>query len=578
MKNVTLCSHIIIPAAQASTETFGFLGKKGGGKTYAAQKLFEQLFYFGTQCVALDPVGNWWGLRVGADGKSAGLAIPVFGGPKGDIPLEATAGAFIAQVVVKRGISVILDVSRFRKGERKRFATDFAEEFFQLKKDHVSPVHLFVEESHVFVPQRVQKGEERMLGAMEDLVRIGRNYGIGCSLISQRAASVNKDVLTQVECLFAFQTSSAQDKKALKDWVEENESEGLSLLAQLRVLQKGDALFWSPSFLRIFRRVHIDHKDTFDASATPTAGSKPVKPQHLAQVDLDQIRDAMKETIAHAEENDVTALKAKVRNLEAQLAKKPVHRPQDILPSIDPVQVKRIEALVAKLQKLTLEPAIERLDRVRDRLAQAQQAVIAESHNLRTMFTQTQAPIVRMPSMTVVPGQKPLKVEMVKTRPERETKLRAGAFQMLQYLAAWAAEGLTRRQLATFVGIKSTGTTFSSYLSNIRVADFIVERGDCLVITAKGLEHVGNDRLERPTTTQELVTLWSRSLRLGAVQMLEHLVAVYPHAVGRDALAAHVNISENGTTFSSYLSNLRANGLVDDVDRIHVKASADLFP
>src|SRR5690606_12146368 len=117
------------------------------------------------------------------------------------------------------------DVSRFRKGERKRFMTAFAEEFFHLKKDAPSAVHLFVEEAHVFCPQRPREGEEPMLGAMEDVVRIGRNYGIGVTLISQRAATVNKDVLSQVECLIAYQTSSAQDKKAIKEWIEENEDE-----------------------------------------------------------------------------------------------------------------------------------------------------------------------------------------------------------------------------------------------------------------------------------------------------------------------------------------------------------------
>jgi len=190
-----------------ATETLGFLGRKGRGKTYGAQRWFELLFKAGVQCVALDPVGNWWSLRVDQDGKSPGLKVYVFGGPHGDVPLLPDKGAYIARVIVETGISVVLDVSRFRKAERKRFMTAFAEEFFHLKKNAPSPVHLFVEEAHVFCPQRPREGEEPMLGAMEDVVRIGRNYGIGVTLISQRAATVNKDVLSQVECLIAYQTS-----------------------------------------------------------------------------------------------------------------------------------------------------------------------------------------------------------------------------------------------------------------------------------------------------------------------------------------------------------------------------------
>ncbi len=45
---------------------------------------------------------------------------------------------------------------------------------------------LHVEEAQLLVPQRVMRGGERMLGAFESLVKLGRNFGIGVSLISQR--------------------------------------------------------------------------------------------------------------------------------------------------------------------------------------------------------------------------------------------------------------------------------------------------------------------------------------------------------------------------------------------------------
>lgn len=48
-----------------------------------------------------------------------------------------------------------------------------------------------------------------MLGAVEDIVRLGRNYGSGCMLLSQRPQSVNKEVLNQVECLFVGQINEA---------------------------------------------------------------------------------------------------------------------------------------------------------------------------------------------------------------------------------------------------------------------------------------------------------------------------------------------------------------------------------
>ena len=368
-----------------ATETFAFLGRKGRGKTYGAQRYFELLHGAGVQCVALDPVGNWWSLRVGKDGKSPGLKVYVFGGPRGDVPILPDAGAFVARVIVEKGISVILDVSRFRKAERKRFMTAFAEEFFHLKKDSVSPVHLFIEEAHKFVPQMVRDGEEQMLGAMEDIIRIGRNYGIGVSLISQRSASVNKEALTQVECLIAYQTASAQDKKAIKSWIEENDEEGLSLFSEIKSLQRGEALFWSPSVLQTFRKIHITEKTTYDASSTPKVGSGKRREVKLGKVDLEGIHAAMQEVVVTAEANDVGALKRKVKALEAELAKKkaPVTKTEtvkEMVVLLTPKNLARVEKLADRLTKDT-----EKLDAVRDRLAQAQQVILSEVGNLVTV-------------------------------------------------------------------------------------------------------------------------------------------------------------------------------------------------
>jgi hypothetical protein len=77
----------------AATQTFAFLARKRAGKTYAAGKLCELLVGAGVQVVILDTVGNWYGLRLAADGKGPGLDIPVIGGLRGDVPLDANAGA-----------------------------------------------------------------------------------------------------------------------------------------------------------------------------------------------------------------------------------------------------------------------------------------------------------------------------------------------------------------------------------------------------------------------------------------------------------------------------------------------------
>jgi hypothetical protein len=94
-----------------ATQTVGILAKKGAGKSNAAVVMAEELYDTGVAWVAIDPKGDWYGIRSAGDGKAPGLPIPVFGGRHGDIPLEATAGALIADIVNEKGLTCVLDPS-----------------------------------------------------------------------------------------------------------------------------------------------------------------------------------------------------------------------------------------------------------------------------------------------------------------------------------------------------------------------------------------------------------------------------------------------------------------------------------
>jgi DNA helicase HerA-like ATPase len=58
--------------AEAVSETFAILAKRGAGKTYTAAVMVEELLKAGLHVVVVDPVGAWWGLRASADGTGEG--------------------------------------------------------------------------------------------------------------------------------------------------------------------------------------------------------------------------------------------------------------------------------------------------------------------------------------------------------------------------------------------------------------------------------------------------------------------------------------------------------------------------
>lgn len=274
---------------RAVTEKLAFLGRTGSGKTYAAQKLAEEMHAAAAQFVVLDPVGVWYGLRLARDGKAPGLPIPVLGGLHGDIPLEPGAGALIANLVVDRGVSVVLDVSQFESdADKARFARAFADRFFFRMKAAPSAVHLFLEECQEFAPQNPAREEAGMLHAFTRLVKIGRNYGIGVSLISQRPQEVNKKVLNLTELLFAFQLTGPQERKTLQGWIADKGIDE-DIAGELPKLKVGAPHVWSPAWLEISRVVPIARKATFDASSTPAVGAKAAT-RALSPIDLETAR------------------------------------------------------------------------------------------------------------------------------------------------------------------------------------------------------------------------------------------------------------------------------------------------
>jgi Holliday junction resolvase RusA-like endonuclease len=86
------------------------------------------------------------------------------------------------------------------------------------------------------------RGEDaHLVNAWQRIVKQGRFKGLGCTLVSQRSASLNKDVLTQVDTLIVLRTTSPQDRAAVKAWVDVHADAGdmLATLPSLETARRG---------------------------------------------------------------------------------------------------------------------------------------------------------------------------------------------------------------------------------------------------------------------------------------------------------------------------------------------------
>lgn len=246
----------------SATKTFAILAKRGAGKSYTAAVLAEEFYKNNIPFVVFDPIDIWWGLKLNKDEKSKGLPIVVFGLEHADIKLDREMGRKIAQAVVKHNISCVISTFGMPKVAQRHLVTEFSEEILNINN---TPRHIFIEEAHEYVPQRVYGGLGKTFNAVSNLVVMGRNRGLGVTLINQRAATINKDVLTQLDTLLAFRNVSPQDRKALKEWVEAHSAEGdfEKFMDSLPSLPTGEGWVWSPEFMGIFQRIKIRQRETF---------------------------------------------------------------------------------------------------------------------------------------------------------------------------------------------------------------------------------------------------------------------------------------------------------------------------
>jgi len=337
----------------ALVQTFAFIGIRGSGKTSGATKMAEEFTKAGLPWIALDPTGVWWGLRAGKDGKPDGglKGLVVIGGPHGDLPLDRADGEKLAEAIVSANVCAVIDLKYESKTMYRTFVADFCERLLRIESPEAR--HIFIEEAPEMVPQR-PKGRAMQVAhaAVDKLIRLGRNSGYGASLISQRAATIDKDVLSQAENVFAFRSTHNLDRKAFKDWLEGKMFDGKDLAkftSELASLSNGVAWFWSPEWLSKFERILFSRRETFHPGETRTVG---VAPKAVSLIDAAEFVEKVKKELSkkqimklepairrkHADESsaqgsfalscpvptalekEVVELKARITRLEGDLA------------------------------------------------------------------------------------------------------------------------------------------------------------------------------------------------------------------------------------------------------------------
>jgi hypothetical protein len=563
--------------ADSVTRTFGIFGVKDSGKSTTARTLAEGVVKLGGHVVILDPVGVWWGIT--RRGEGPGLPGIVIGGEHGDVPLEKEGGALVAEFVVGRHYPVVvIDTMLLRKGARLAFLADFLEGVYHSNR---RPLQLVFEEADEALPQSPRGMNPtlgRVLGAAEDIVKKGRSRGLGSTFISQRFATVTKNVTTQVECLILHAQPAPQDQKAVKEWVATNGDTRVTdrVMASMASLDVGEAWLYSPKWLKLLAQIRVRKPKTLDSSSTPTDDERELDEQApRAPVDKAELARQMSEVVERAKGKDPAELKKRIAELEAQLADvKPevveVAGERVIVPDAETVRelAESVEVFADAAQAITdsvehllseaegLDRRITRAEETRREVVDALAAARATLDELKGIPAEG-VPVT--PAPRAAPAPRPRAAAASNGKPAAPAgdaeDVSPGALKLLDEMREVYPLRLNRIQLATILGRGKKSSTLTQQLAELKDADLIREDGSKLlsaVVTGAQAE----------MSKGELIDRWRSALPEGPLALLDVLLGLPGGGgIGKDDLFVQAGFSATSSTPVGHLKMLKDNGL-----------------
>lgn len=291
------------------------LAKTRAGKSSTLRTIIEVLDKDGERNCIITPKDDWWGLKLGADGKSPGRPFVIFGGEYADVPINGRAGKDIGDLVATGNRPCIITLSELSIADRTRFMIDFAETLYKLNR---GKIFLTVDECHNFAPKGklFDPQQAAMLHWMNRLASEGLGRGIVLLSASQRPQKVHNDYLTSHELLVAKKVNHGADRSAIRDWAEGSGDKATvnKLVGSLAGLPRSDAWVWCPEIGLGPELVTFPFFQTYDSFKPQPVGGRTLK--GWASVDLAEVEAKLSVVVEEAKSNDPKVLKARIAELE----------------------------------------------------------------------------------------------------------------------------------------------------------------------------------------------------------------------------------------------------------------------
>ena len=120
--------------------------------------------------------------------------------------------------LVKKGEATLINLRGIAPDVQELVVARIATTLFDnRKKDKIPPMFLVIEEAHNFAPQQGTAACSRVL---KNIASEGRKFGLGLCVVTQRAARIDKSVLSQCNTQLILQVTNPLDLKAIAQSIE----------------------------------------------------------------------------------------------------------------------------------------------------------------------------------------------------------------------------------------------------------------------------------------------------------------------------------------------------------------------
>lgn len=275
----------------------------GGGKSMLLRRIFEQTA--GTvQQLMIDPEGEFHTLR---ECHELAYCAP----RRGDGVATPDTAHLLARRLLELGSSAVIDINDLSPPDRLVFVTKFLTSLMTAPRALWHQVMIGIDEVQKFAPQDADTTAKRdCAAAVIDLAGQGRKRGYCAVIASQRIATVNKSVISEINNFAIGRTGLDVDITRARGVIGLSSKDATATLPHLA---PGEFFVVGPALTPVVTRVRTGHVET----THPRSGQRrapPAPTPDRVRAKLGPLADL--KAAAATDESDPDVLKARIRELE----------------------------------------------------------------------------------------------------------------------------------------------------------------------------------------------------------------------------------------------------------------------